>query len=87
MEIITPINSINIHTNRNFLLLSESPHPKQLLATYAAARGAVIDEVMPEANRPIPKKYIANFPYSGFKPLAKSITPLSTPPDSKEGTI
>ena len=33
---------------------------------------------MPEANKPIPKKQIANFPYRGSRPLAKSITPFTS---------
>ena len=62
----------------NFIFLSESCQPKQLFATYAAASGAVIDEVIPDAKRPIPKKYIAEFPYKGSKPLARSITPFTS---------
>ena len=42
----------------------------------AAAKGAVIDDVIPDANSPIPKKYIAKFPYKGSNPLARSITPF-----------
>jgi hypothetical protein len=34
----------------------ESFQPKQLFATYAAAKGAVIEDVIPDANRPIPRK-------------------------------
>ena len=56
IEIKTPINRIKNQTSLNLLLLSESFQPKQLLATYAAARGAVIEEVIPEANKPTPKK-------------------------------
>ena len=58
-ETTTPINRIKIHTNLKFKLLRDPFHPKQLLTTYAAARGAVIDDVIPDANSPIPKKYIA----------------------------
>ena len=42
------------------------------------AKGAVIDEVIPDAKRPIPKKYIAKFPYKGSNPLARSITPFTS---------
>ena len=56
IEINTPVNRIKDQTSLNLLLLSESFQPKQLLATYAAAKGAVIEEVIPEANKPHPKK-------------------------------
>jgi hypothetical protein len=56
IEINTPINRTKDQTSLNLLLLSESFQPKQLLATYAAAKGAVIEEVIPEANKPTPKK-------------------------------
>ena len=42
---------IKIQTSLKRLLFSELFQPKQLLATYAAARGAVIDEVIPEMRR------------------------------------
>ena len=56
MDSITPVIKIKIQTSLNRLLLSELFQPKQLLATYAAASGAVIDEVIPEANNPNPRK-------------------------------
>ena len=56
IDINTPINRIENQISLNLLLLSEPFQPKQLLATYAAANGAVIEEVIPEANKPIPKK-------------------------------
>src|SRR5680860_418489 len=69
-----------IHTARNFLSFSPAFQSKQLLATYAAAKGAVIAEVMPAAKRPIPIKYPAALPYKGSKPFAKSITFAILPP-------
>ena len=56
IDTITPVIKIKIQTSLNRLLFSELFQPKQLLATYAAARGAVIDEVIPEANNPNPRK-------------------------------
>ena len=56
MDIITPNSKTNIQTNLNFVLFIEPFQPKQLLATYAAAKGAVIDDVIPDAKRPIPRK-------------------------------
>ena len=55
----TPKNTITIHINLNCFDFNPPCQPKQPFATYAAAKGAVIADVIPAANKPNAKKYLA----------------------------
>jgi len=59
-EKVTPSTSMIIQTDRNLVLRKSSSHPNIPLAAKAAASGAVIAEVMPAANSPIPMRYLAD---------------------------
>ena len=71
-EKVTPKRMMLAHTSLNLNVFKPPCHPRQPLTTYAAAKGAVIEEVIPAAKRPTPINHPAKSPNKGFKPCARS---------------
>jgi len=53
-EKVTPKRMMLAHTSLNLNVFKIPCHPRRLLTTYAAAKGVVIEEVIPAAKRPTP---------------------------------
>ena len=71
-EKIIPKIKTTAHTDLNFTESIPPFQPRQPFTTKAAANGAVIEDVIPAANKPIAMNIVAAEPNNGSRPAARS---------------